>query len=364
MLHVAQPAVGGVPAVVAAYVAHQARNGRRVVVASSAAGALPEQVRAAGARHVPWEATRAPGPQTAPETLALRRIIGDVAPDLVHLHSAKAGLAGRLALRGSLPTVFQPHMWSFQAASGPVHAGAVTWERWATRWSDIVVCVSEAERALGERKGVRTRAAVVPNGVDLRKFAPGERTAARDRLGLEAGSLAVCIGRIAPEKGQDLLIDAWPCVRLRVPGATVALVGGGPDEAAIRAESHPGVLVAGAREDVPDWLAAADVVVVPSRWEGMSLAMLEAMAAARAVVTTDVPGAREALREGGGEVVPIEAAALADAIARRLADPGLAEREGRAARAAAERTHDLDDVVRLIDDVYTRVLSSRSGELL
>jgi glycosyltransferase involved in cell wall biosynthesis len=361
VLHVAQPRVGGVPAVVAAFVAHQARSGRRVVVASSAKGPLPERVRAAGAEHVAWEATRAPGPRTAAETLSLRRIVRDVAPDLVHLHSAKAGLAGRLAVRGSLPTVFQPHMWSFQAATGPVHVGAVLWERWATRWSDVIVCVSDAERALGEGKGVRARVEVVPNGVDLRRFAPQERAAARARLGLDAGPLALCVGRITEEKGQDLLVGVWDRVRARVDGAALALVGSGPAEDALRAQAGTGVVLAGHRDDVPDWLAAADVVVVPSRWEGMSLVMLEAMAAGRPVVSTDVPGAREALRDGGGAVVPIDAAALADAIAQRLSDPALAGAEGRAARAAAERSHDVEDLVRRIDELYTLVLSSRSG---
>ncbi|NEA48622.1 glycosyltransferase, partial [Streptomyces sp. SID10815] len=71
----------------------------------------------------------------------------EVRPDLVHAHSAKAGLAGRLAVRGRIPTVFQPHAWSFEAVGGATAALALRWERWGTRWAARTVCVSEAERA-------------------------------------------------------------------------------------------------------------------------------------------------------------------------------------------------------------------------
>jgi glycosyltransferase involved in cell wall biosynthesis len=360
VLHVAQPRVGGVPAVVAAYVSHQARGERRVVVASSSVGALPEAVRAAGGVHVPWEARREPGPASFVEARALARIVAQFEPDLVHLHSAKAGLAGRLAVRGRRPTIFQPHMWSFQAAAGVVHHAAVRWERFATRWTDMLVCVSEAERELGARKGVDGRFAVVPNGVDLSRFEPKDQEGARARLGLEAGPLAVCVGRIAPEKGQALLVSAWPRVQERVRDARLVLVGDGPDAAGLRERLPSAVTLVGDRDDVPDWVAAADVVVVPSLWEGMSLVMLEAMGAARPVVSTDVPGAREALRDGAGAVVPIESRALADAVAERLVDPELARREGLRARSVAERSHDIHDVVSRIDALYDVLLSSTS----
>ena len=69
------------------------------------------------------------------EARALAGLIGSLAPDLVHLHSSKAGLAGRLALRGRRTTVFQPHAWSFEAVHGAVRAAGIAWERLAARWT-------------------------------------------------------------------------------------------------------------------------------------------------------------------------------------------------------------------------------------
>ena len=115
------------------------------------------------------------------------------------------------------------------------------------------------------------------------------------------------------------------------------LVGDGPDEESLRSNAGPRVHLVGKRADVADWLAAADVVAFPSRWEGMSLGMLEAMAIGRSVVATDVGGAEEALGgEAGAVVPPGDAAALASAIVERLRDPARTAAEGRAARERAE----------------------------
>src|SRR5919106_1206093 len=101
--------------------------------------------------------------------------------------------------------------------------------------------------------------------------------------------------------------------RAQLPGATLVFVGDGPARGALEQRAGPGVVFAGSTDSVRPWLAAADVVVVASRWEGMSLTMLEAMACERCVVSTDVPGAREALTADA--VVPREnPQALAESI--------------------------------------------------
>ena len=160
-------------------------------------------------------------------------IVGEVDPDLVHLHSAKAGLAGRLLLRGRRPTVFQPHAWSFEATGGAVGRGALMWERAGARWADVIVCVSEGERRRGQEAGVKARYEVVPNGVDLARWAPAagdDRATARAALALDASApVAVAVGRLAPQKGQDVLLPAWERVLERVPSGCLVLVGDGPD---------------------------------------------------------------------------------------------------------------------------------------
>ena len=291
----------------------------------------------------------------------LRHLIREFAPDLVHLHSAKAGLAGRLAVRGSLPTVYQPHAWSFLAAGGPVGHAALSWERIATRWTDAIVCVSREERAQGEAAGVKGHMRVIPNGVDLGRFQVGDRSQARRELGVGPEPLVVCVGRLSRQKGQDVLLEAWGVVSAALPEARLVLVGGGPDEQMLRAAAPAGVVFAGVSSQVAAWLAAANVVVLPSRWEGMSLSMLEAMAAGRSLVATDVAGAREALEGGGGVVVPVEdAPALSTALLERLEAPETADAEGSEARAVAQARFGLDRTLRETVAVYEDVLERRA----
>jgi glycosyltransferase involved in cell wall biosynthesis len=148
--------------------------------------------------------------------------------------------------------------------------------------------------------------------------------------------LAVCPGRLTRQKGQDVLLAAWPAIRRRCPAARLVLVGDGDLAEPLRARAAPGVTFAGAVDDVRDWLTAADLVVLPSRWEGLSLVLLEAMACGRSVVVSDVPGLGEALGPGTGECVPAEdPAALAEAVGERLLDRPVCDAEGsRAARHA------------------------------
>lgn len=364
VLHMAQPVEGGVARVVVDLVRAQVRDGADVVVccpgpvprpagdgrgefrgsgaAALAPDALGPAAAAAGARVVRWQARRAPGPWLAGEVAAATAAVRQVRPDLVHLHSSKAGLAGRLALRGTLPTVFQPHAWSFDAAGAATARAARAWERYAARWADRVLCVSDAERRAGHEAGVRTHWAVVRNGVDLARFTPAaDRAAVRAALPAlsDAGPgtpLVVCVGRLCPQKGQDVLLRAWPAVAAALPAARLVLVGDGPDRTRLMAGAPPGVLLAGAARDTVPWYQAADVVVLPSRWEGMALAPLEAMACGRPVVASDVSGAREALHPADADtclVPPGDPAALAAALLRLLGNIPL--RIGTASRALA-----------------------------
>ncbi|MDQ1713751.1 MAG: hypothetical protein QOE45_3201 [Frankiaceae bacterium] len=352
VLHVAQPVDAGVARCVADFAAEQRAAGLDARVACPPDGPLPSWLRDAGVPYAAWPATRSPGPSVPAETRRLARILREAAPDVVHLHSSKAGLAGRLALRGARPTVFQPHAWSFAAVTGPVRAASLAWERLAARWADAVVCVSAAERDDGVAAGVRPRSwEVVPNGVDLDRWTVRDRHAARERLGLDADApLAVCVGRLSKQKGQDVLLAAWPSVD--VPEARLVLVGDGPLGAALTVSAPPRVMLAGRRDDVADWYAAADVVVVPSRWEGMALTPLEALACGRPVVATDVTGMREVLG-GEGLVPPGDPAALAGAVSAALRSPG-----SPASHRARATRFDLRDTTAAIRSVYDRLVAA------
>lgn len=358
VLHVAQPTCGGVARYVVDAAAEQVNRGWTVTVACPDGGPLAADLDRLGIPRVPWAATRSPGPSVPRETRDLARIVAAAAPDVVHLHSAKAGLAGRLALRGRVPTLYQPHGWSWLAATGAVAAAARAWERYAQGWTTACVAVGAGEVAHARAAGLDGPIAVVRNGVDLDRFRPADRREARAALGVPDGvPLAVCPARITRQKGQDVLLAAWPAVRARCPEALLALVGEGDCDA--RAAAGPGVRFTGAVPDVRGWLAAADVVVLPSRWEGLSLALLEAMAAGRSTVVSAIPGLAEVVAPDAGAAVPVEdPAALAAALAGRLADPARVATEG-AAAARAARAFDARDTFAALVDLTAGLVTAR-----
>ncbi|MBB5936356.1 glycosyltransferase involved in cell wall biosynthesis [Streptomyces zagrosensis] len=367
VLHVSQPVSGGVARVVTDLVRGQLADGLRPVVACPPGGTLGAAATEAGAEVLCWSARRAPGPGLPAETARLARIIRALGPDLVHTHSAKAGLAGRLAVRGRVPTLHQPHAWSFDASDGALHELAVRWERYAARWAARLVCVSEDERRRGVEAGIAAGWEVVRNGVDTHRFAPADaaaRRAARTRLPALRGvpdtaPLLVCVGRLCRQKGQDVLLDAWPRIAAGVPGARLVLVGEGPAQHALRAAAPSDVIFAGATCDPARWYAAADLVVLPSRWEGMALAPLEAMACGRPVVLTEVSGARESLPPGHAPrclVPPAAPGALAHAVTALLANPRLCALLGAEASCHARERHDVRRVVAALTRLYGEVI--------
>ncbi|MEU5716373.1 glycosyltransferase family 4 protein [Streptomyces sp. NPDC020403] len=374
VLHLVQPVEGGVARVVTDLVTAQVRAGLRPLVACPPDGSLAPAAAAAGAGVCVWSAERAPGARLGREVAAAGRLVRACAPDVIHAHSAKAGLAGRLAVRGRVPTVFQPHAWSFEALEGRAADAAAAWERFGARWSDRILCVSESERRAGQRADITARWSVIHNGIDLDRFRPGDRNAtasARAALptlaGVPAGApLVVCVGRLSRQKGQDVLLEAWRLTR--APGARLVLVGDGPSGAELRRAAPPGVLFAGFSPDVRPWLHAADVVVLPSLWEGMALAPLEAMACGTPVLLTDVAGARESLPPSHLPhclVPPRDPRALAAALTALLADPGLRTELSRTAQRRTRTAFDVSRtagaVLRLYQDiaVQSRPLTSR-----
>jgi glycosyltransferase involved in cell wall biosynthesis len=364
ILHVAKPTDSGVARCVTDLARDQLARGWRVSVACPESGGLARAVEELGATHLRWEAHRHPGPWLVPEARRLAAIVETSAPDLVHLHSSKAALVGRLVERGRLPTVVQPHAWSFSAVKGPYRSAARAWERFGARWATVVVCVTEGERQVGELAGIEADWRVVPNGVDLGVFSEAsdeDRTRARQTLGLEAAHVVVCVGRLQEQKGQDVLLDAWRAVRSRISSAELVLVGDGPLRRRLERRAGAGVRFVGVRDDISAWLAASDVVAVPSRWEvGLPLTALEAMATGRSVVVSDIPGVRDDLGAGGA-VVPVEdPTKLAGALVERLTDPARAAAEGREGRRRVEDAHDLRQTTQLMADLYQEVLRTHA----
>lgn len=238
---------------------------------------------------------------------------------------------------------------------------AILWERLGARWTDLILAVSQGEREEGENAGIVANYEVVPNGVNVRLWGNQDRLASRRLLCIENVPTVVNIGRLAYQKGQDRLLRAWPEVRRSVPDAQLFLVGDGPFRAELAQHIPDGVSLVGASSSVDAWLSAADVAVFPSRWEAGSIALIEAMAARRSVIATDVAGVRGVIKPGTGAIVPqSELESLAREIVSRLTDSELAQSEGRAGRQWIETNFRAEQSAQRVGDVYMS-LKAQSG---
>jgi glycosyltransferase involved in cell wall biosynthesis len=272
--------------------------------------------------------------------------------DLVHAHSSFAGVLVR-ARRGGPPVVFQPHAWSFLALSGTARRASVLVERGLARRTDLLVCVSDDELALGHAAGIRIRSErVILNGVAFDEPAPS--AAGSVPGGDPAGTrpppapIAGCVARLAPQKGIDVLLRAlaeprWPA------GVAVEIVGDGPREAELVALAASlgvadRVRFLGRSDDVAAELHRWALFVLPARYEaGVPIALLEALAAGLPAVVTDVAGVR-GLFEAAALAAPLpvdDPAALAAAVGDAFADWPATVRRAHALRAAAARRYSL-----------------------
>jgi glycosyltransferase involved in cell wall biosynthesis len=224
--------------------------------------------------------------------------------------------------------------------------------------------VHVSARALAQAPGRDGRLVLVPNGVDLgRAPEAGARTRVRAALGVGADACVVTsVARLVPQKGLDLLLEAW-AQGVAAPGAVLWLAGEGPARAALEAHASrlglcDRVAWLGRRDDVPDLLAATDVFVLGSREETTPIALLEAMAAGRACVATDVGDCRSMLGDGaaGRVVAPGDVAGLAAALREAVTDGALRERLGNAARERARLYSDVSMAQRTAA-VYETVLT-------
>ncbi|PRY50477.1 phosphatidylinositol alpha-1,6-mannosyltransferase [Geodermatophilus tzadiensis] len=221
---------------------------------------------------------------------------------------------------------------------------------------DVLTYISEYTHSrLAPALAGRTQLAQLSPGVDVDLFTPAaDGSGVRRRHGLGEGPVVVCVSRLVPRKGQDVLVAAWPRVLARHPGARLLLVGGGPLETELRREVaarglERSVVLAGpvppAR--LPEHYAAGDVFAMPCRTrrggldvEGLGMVYLEAAACGLPVVAGTSGGAPEAVRDGRtGTVVgdPRDPAAVADAVTALLDDPARARAMGAAGRAWVEQ---------------------------
>jgi glycosyltransferase involved in cell wall biosynthesis len=332
LLHVSQPTGGGVGHFVRDLVAAGVRAGHEVTIACPEGG-LSASARAVGACWIPLNLTQSPTAADLANVWRLRAIAKTA--DVVIVHSSKAGAVGRLAAmlaRPRPPCIFTPHGWSWLVGGRMAPVYRLIEKRLASS-AYAIVAVSEEDFDVGRRVlGARAQLVTIPNGVDTTRFTPDGPAADRP-----AAPLIVCVGRLTEAKGQADAIAALPL--LAANDAVVRLVGAGEDQEmlhslAVELGVFHRVEFVGEVDDTASQYRAADVVVVPSRWDAQSLVLLEAMACGAAIVGALVPGSA-ALRGVGELVDPRSPSQLAASIDVLLASQRLRDEYGAKARERA-----------------------------
>jgi glycosyltransferase involved in cell wall biosynthesis len=301
--------------------------------------------------------------------LALRRATAGA--DLVHAHGLRAGLVAAAARRPGgrrrRPLVLTLHN-ALPSGGGPRRRLLQAAERATIRGADVVLAAS-GDLAENARRLGAPDVRVAP--VSAPPLPPAERSRAdvRRELGLDDAQrpLVVAVGRLHPQKGYDVLLDAvarWTRDPRLQPVPLVAIAGDGPLHdtlsARIDAERLP-VRLLGRRTDVADLLGAADVCVLPSVWEARSLTAQEALRAGTPLVATAVGGIPELVGDAA-ELVPAgDAAALAGCVAGLLTDAGRAARLRAAGPRQAAGWPDEAATAQQLVDLYAELLRSPSG---
>jgi len=309
---------------------------------------------------------------------AIRRIVADGGYDIVHVHTPIAAFVTRYALRGhsvaTRPTViYTAHGFHFYQGGSPVTNFAYSLiERLAAPWTDYLVTINAEDYAAARAMGgiPHERARYIPGiGVDTSLYAPG--AVSSDEVATLRGDLRVephqfmltMIAEFGPVKRHEHLLQAF--AHVSDPDVVLVLVGTGPLESTLREKAAALGLTdrirwAGYRRDIPAVLQASDALVICSEREGLNRSVLEAMAAARAVIGTQTRGIADAVTAETGWIVPKhDVNALAAAIDDAAADRDGTVRRGVAARQRAQAEFSLPRILDAYEELYREALASR-----
>ena len=301
----------------------------------------------------------------------LTQVLRTLEPDIVHAHTAKAGLLGMLAasILGVPKRVY--HLRGLRLESVTGNRRRLLWvaERLACRLATDIICVSPSlrERVLEENLVDAHKLKVLGSGsgqgVDTNRYAPPTRElrqTSRNRFGLDNEVVFLFVGRLVRDKGIEELQQAWAEVSRALGEARLLIVGKTEPEDSVpravldRLYTDPSVSVVGFLEDTREAYRAADVVVLPSRREGFPNVPLEAAAMGLPVVTTDATGCVDSIEpELTGLLVPVgNAPLLAAALLRYGRDGGLRSRHGHAGRDRVVRDFQPSAIWEAISAVY------------
>lgn len=279
--------------------------------------------------------------------------------DIVHAHGLRGAVVGGIAARRAhLPYLFTVH--NLLPRMNFVQSAVLNL---LARHAARVIAVSAAVAHTLQQTGLAAhRIAVIPNGVDLLRFElRTDANLIRAEHGLGTSEqIVLAVGRLSPEKGFDVLIEAFASLRTRLPDACLVIVGDGPEAARLKAQAEPHgdrIRFLGYLSDAAPLYGASDLVIAPSRQEGQGIVPLEAMAAGRAVVASRVGGLVETIVEGetGLLVPPGDAPALCGTMETLLNDPGRRATMGAAGRRRVQQHYSLQTQIQKIEAIYSDV---------
>lgn len=303
-------------------------------------------------------------------TLASLREIARLKPDVIHAHEMISPTTAALLAKSLLgiPVVVTIHS---SGAPGEVQRlkrrplGPQRLKIYCREIDRFVILSREIETELAAEGVPPERRVVIPNGVNTGAFTPVEesqKAALRAQLGLPAGApLALYTGRLSPEKGVDRLVSLWPAVLADFPGACLVIAGSGPLEPSLRAAAGQGIRFTGGLNDVRPYLQAADVFVLPSDTEGMSLSLLEAMSCGLPALAFRVGGNPDLITNGetGFLANPADPNDLRAILVRLFGDEALRRQTGARARAHIMKNYDLRTCAERHHACYTAVARVR-----
>lgn len=289
--------------------------------------------------------------------------------DIVHLHSSKAGFLGRVAAAaarrfGTRPQLlYTPHGLSFQVggARGRLYLAG---EKLTAGLTHRFIAVSEGEKRLIIENGLASdeEITVIPNGIDCRDYGIPADEMEPPVVGM--------MGRLTEQKGAVHFVEAATLAARTHPKIRFLMAGGGPQQSHLRrrAAAEQCKIEFIGHCSPADFLSKVSIIAIPSLWEGLPYVLLEAMAAGRAIVASDIPGISDTLADCGVLVPPADPAALAREIIRLAEDPGRRKRLGEKARKRATDHFSRDRFSGRILTLYAdlrqgtgTVLSARGG---
>jgi glycosyltransferase involved in cell wall biosynthesis len=317
-----------------------AQRGVDVDVLTRRSGALAAREEIGG---VPVHRLAAPGPKATASlgfTAAALARLAALRPDVIHAYSLFSPATIAVLARRALGTPAVVKVLR-GGNGGDVErlraktAASIRIRALRAAIDGFVAISDEIDTELAELGITSARRHRIPNGVDTQRFrpaAPEQRAALRRRLALPDAPTVVYCGRLVREKRVDLLLESWRALRERRSDVSLVIVGDGPEAPSLLQLAGPGVHFAGACDDVVPYLQSGDAFVLPSDAEGLSNAMLEAMAVGLPIVATRVGAAAEVVGGcGAGRLVPAgDARALRDALEATLTDPARTDLGARA----------------------------------